>query len=258
MRTPKTLTFLLFALLCSTTGWVRAAEFSTGGGFHISGPIEKGDYAKLARYVIDAKHIERINIFLNRITLDSPGGDVDEALKIARLIEMSYALIFVEKNAVCSSACFLLWSAGVTRLNQGIIGVHRMSVRSSLADIKATEKSVAPASETVERFLIKSGIPRRVIDRMSETPPSDLFVITDEWLTQENIFFTIQDRPSFFDVAEKRCGTSPIGVAVRNGSRATRHEVSTWMQCADDVRVENQQTHLQEIMDAFVVAGFRR
>ena len=258
MRTFRNSTCLILGLLASATCCVNAAEFSTDSGFHISGPIVKGDYVKLGRYLVDARHPKRVTIFLNRITLDSPGGDVDEALKIARLIEISYALTFVEKNAECNSACFLLWSAGVTRLNEGVIGVHRISVRSNSADVRATEKLVAPASQTVEQFLVKNGVPRRVIEKMSETPPSDLFVLSNDWLIREDLLFTIQDRPSFFDVAEKRCGTSPIGIAVRNGSRASRLEVSTWMGCADDVRVENQQTHLQEITDAFVAARFGR
>jgi hypothetical protein len=50
---------------------------------YLSGQIFKGDYEKVATLLAANQP------FLNVFALDSPGGDVDEALKIGRLLSLS-------------------------------------------------------------------------------------------------------------------------------------------------------------------------
>lgn len=60
-------------------------------GIHIDGQIVKGDARKLALYLTDSvEHGERYRLFLFAVWLNSPGGDVEEAMKIARLVEQGF------------------------------------------------------------------------------------------------------------------------------------------------------------------------
>ncbi len=236
----------------------EAAEIRLSDGrISISGPIAKGDYRKVAAFVIDPSYPERLDAFLGAVDLNSPGGDVAEAIKIAGLLDQSFAYTSVRKGGSCASACFLLWSAGVRRVNSGTLGVHRLSWTSPSTDVRRTESAVIPAAQTVEAFLLKMGIPRRILEKMSETAPSDLFVVSDRWLIEQDIAAAVGERPTFLDVAEKKCGTNPNTIAMRVNRRIDSRAFAVWDDCADDVRVANQTMHMKEIIGALKEASIR-
>ena len=251
------LTTLVVALAVPRTT-VGAEIVLTRNGISISGPIARGDYGKFAAFVIDPAYPERFDAFLIAINLDSPGGDVAEAMKIASLLDQSFAQTFVRKGALCASACFLMWAAGVIRVNAGTLGVHRLSLASSSTDVRQTERAVFPAAQTVETFLVKMGIPHRILDKMRETAPSDIFVISNRWLLEEDLSTAVLERPIFLDVAEKKCGTSPYTAGVRTNTMPSREEYNAWGRCADTVRSQNQSMHMKEIIDSLVKASIFR
>ena len=61
------------------------------------------------------------------VTLNSPGGDVIEALRIGRLIRQKFMYTRVTSEAECASACVFVLQAGVLRVAAvgASVGVHR-------------------------------------------------------------------------------------------------------------------------------------
>jgi hypothetical protein len=110
---------------------------------YLRGNIEKGDFKKVRGFYQKNQKI------LNVLQLDSPGGDVAEALLIGKLLrrdlitaqapERSVSSIYpsgelrylgAEENllckgseCICASACALIWFGGVER--RGAVGLHR-------------------------------------------------------------------------------------------------------------------------------------
>jgi hypothetical protein len=246
---------LLFAALLYSAWYASAAigaeiNLRPGGyGVSISGPIERGDYQRLTRFILGSAHR---NAFLSSIYLNSPGGDVQEAMKIANLLDKSFAMTFVDENSVCASACVLIWAGGATRSLQGKLGVHRISLSSASVDVDRQDRVVHPASLSVESFLRRAGIPRRIIDKMNETSSSDVFMIDTRWLIEEDLIDAVSYRPAFIDIAARQCGPDPFAAAGRSGIRISREQGMKWGTCVDDIRSANQTLHLKEIVQAII------
>src|SRR5215468_9386561 len=102
-------------VLAGLSGWSSgsAMEFSPlaargGVAIRATGPIEAGDVARLQSIVPSATVDEK---GLRRMLLDSPGGDVTEAMALAAVIRENRFVTLV--SAECASACaMVLYPAG--------------------------------------------------------------------------------------------------------------------------------------------------
>lgn len=191
------------------SGHVNAADISLRSpqGILISGKIEAGDYIKLKNFLLEQKNLEN---FTALVELNSPGGNVDEAIKISNLLKMGFAKVAVLKGDVCFSSCFLIYAGGVQRILLGKLGVHRLSLAEDDITVKNNEKLVGQKSKKVESFLLSMGIPRKIIDKMNETSPADLFIIDQKYLNQEKLVYAMEYQPNFIDVVEKECRLDPV------------------------------------------------
>jgi hypothetical protein len=152
----------------------RPVAGSTCADGFLSGLISKGDYERVVRFY-RANHP-----FLRAFRLNSPGGDVVEAIKIGTLFrkylletwapirESVYGvsvlvgrggrsmneqggILCQGQGCVCASACALIWFGGVER--HGSVGLHRPRIED------LAFKSLAPADA--------SAVYRRVLDNIA-------------------------------------------------------------------------------------------
>ena len=254
---------LIMVIACTaglSIGNAYSAEFSayqdaTGDPtVMMKGPIEEGDFERLAAY-LNGNPAAFLFFFMKGLYLDSPGGDVREALKIASFIEQNFIDTIVESGSTCASSCFLIFSAGSRRvMKQGAkIGVHRITLSAYELDIAKTESIVQPTAENVEKYLRRTGMPSRVLEKMNETPASSVYWVTFDWLLNEGILSAFEFRPSFIDVAAKKCGPDPIDVAIRT-KIFTDLVVNrrTWVSCIVNVRLANQTKELLAKADSIL------
>lgn len=229
----------LFALaIGATTFTSEGAEFKRELGYiSITGRIEAGDFRKFRSFLEDPEVLLEM---LNGVALDSHGGDVNAALGIARVLQLSHATIVVKKNHVCYSSCFLIFAGGSYRLvaSNAMLGVHRMTFAKppSMAE---TEKMLNEVGVSVESYLRSAGIPERVIEKARETPPSEMFRITPRWLLENDI--RLDYRPAFIDVVSKECGSEPLNSGRDAGQTG-------WLDCMEKVRWKEQQRNMPRIM----------
>src|SRR6478672_3476395 len=91
-------------------------------GITATGAIVPGDFDRLAALVMALPHSDRTLGFF----IDSPGGDILEAAKIATFIHETAATVTIPSGSQCLSACFLLFAAAAHRFMAPgvVVGVH--------------------------------------------------------------------------------------------------------------------------------------
>jgi hypothetical protein len=140
----------------------------------MSGEILPGDTARVLPWLIRLSegHIAP------RLFLNSPGGNVLEAMGLANLIHETGMQVFVQAGDMCASACFLLFAASPSRhaSPEAMIGVHS-------ASFEGNENGDSLMLDTaMARKARAFGVPPDVIGRMVTTDPSDM-----AWLTANEL-----------------------------------------------------------------------
>jgi hypothetical protein len=126
--------------------------------------------------------------------LDSPGGDVIEALRISEIIKHYYISTIVPKNKNCISACFFLYLAGANRtaagtlegkryadIAIGYVGLHRPYL-STPVNTDKSKKEQSSIMKSVRKYLENELVSNRLIDIMMSRPSNDIY-----WMTEEDI-----------------------------------------------------------------------
>jgi hypothetical protein len=204
------------------TGSVRAAEVSClrvapafGCRALLRGEIVKGDYQRVRSFMA--------NYGPTDFTLVSPGGDVDEALKIGRLFRKHLVLaeapyrkadgsIWIYgldrmapcrgQNCTCASACALIWFGAVER--EGIVGLHRPYIDDPMfAGLAPAEASIRYRQmlDSVVSYLSEMEVPKSIIESMTATGSGDI-----RWL--DMIDEGLHRPPSIAEWVGASCGRS--------------------------------------------------
>ena len=161
-----------------------AARFSTveGGGsltgVLITGPIIEGDAAHFDQSLASVRQ-QYPDHHLRAIALDSPGGLVGEAAKMATRIRNLGLVTVVPDDATCASACSVLFAAGSIKVASPTarLGVH------GAANLNGEQDTMASAATTrIAQALGLLGAPASVIGRMVVTPPGGM-----TWLSPQEV-----------------------------------------------------------------------
>lgn len=167
--------FSALVLLCLSGNSARAAEVSIGTRgssntpvISIVGEIVEGDDEKFR--VMARKAPTAL------VRLDSPGGLIDPAMEIGRIIWYNDMGTFVE-DAECASACGLIWLAGQPRAlsKNGKVGFH--SVYHTASKTSVVQSSSGNA--LVGAYLNSLKLNAKVVEYVTSTSPSDM-----RWLTE--------------------------------------------------------------------------
>jgi len=212
---------LVSCCLIAIASAANAAEFQPAGrrdatiAIRVSGLIALDDGARL-RSILNMATAN--NVTVSHIELNSGGGSVVGGADLAITVRRAGIQTSVPANAVCASACFMVFAAGVKRsVEPGArVGVHSV--------VSPTGESSAAKSVTVDmaRLLGEFGTPATVLGRLVTARPQDM-----AWLTEAEIQSMIRSAPA------KLGGTSyaqEVAPAVKppQSDRATASE--------DDVR----------------------
>lgn len=141
------------------------------------GVIAPGDDEKLHRMVAELPG----STVLNGIALSSVGGNYLEGVRLATSIRNTGLTTAVIGN--CSSACFLIFAAGSTKIvfEGAKIGVHSASLRGvETTDAQATTMQMA-------RKLADLGVPPAIVGKVVTTPADDIAWLTSEDLASMNV-----------------------------------------------------------------------
>lgn len=159
----------------------RAIAFTPGadGTLHAVGDIDAGAALRL-RAALDA-HGTR----LRRVSLDSRGGALDEAIAMGRLLRERRLDAVVEDGALCASSCPLVLAGGVTRrVGPGaVIGLHQFSpAGKSEAEPDRVMADTQLTTARIARHLERMGVDPALWLHALDTPPYALYRLSREEL----------------------------------------------------------------------------
>ncbi len=222
--------------------WTSQAGAATiavqGSAIRITGQIEIGDLRKLQDLLWTADGMRAFSS-TGTFILDSSGGRVVEALKIAQIVELGFGTTVVPAGSKCYSACFLVFAAGSYRsAGEGAaLGVHQVAMAKSSPKDAASAASLLRVGTGVASYLKSRGIPHQVIDKMNSTPASDMFAFGNRWMMDQGIDDQMGGEPRFMALVHQRCGQDPHdlepGRTPAADSPALHH---SWLGCMALVR----------------------
>ncbi len=165
-------------------GQPLTVALGAGGVLQLNGTIDPGSFAR-----VEAEVAAR-GEYIRSVALDSPGGAVDDAIRIGSLfLEKGYTTS-VAPGALCASSCPLVLAGGKVReaSAQSAIGVHQIysTVRGTPpTGMRAIGDAMADVQRTtaqITRYLETTGVDPAVWLNALETPPDRLYYLSVEEL----------------------------------------------------------------------------
>jgi hypothetical protein len=178
----------------------------------LSGTIVPGDAERLIGTLI-------ANPVSTTIRINSPGGDVAEAIRLASIVTGSRLRLVVEGNGgFCASACFFLFLAADERValggypngtippalrarKIGFVGIHRTSITFAGADTNSSIEKQDIVVRDTETYLKAHRVPQNLIDEMLSRPSNDIYWISDKDLDTIGMY-----SPGYEEALVKKCG----------------------------------------------------
>ena len=150
-------------------------ELVSGGVLLAEGTIEPGAAERFAQ------EIEARGEYVKTVALNSPGGSVDDAIAMSKLIREKKLDTKVASKALCASSCPIVFAGGVGRTAEkdAVVGVHQ--VFNGSRERPTAEQAMAAAQATtarVARHLDQMGIGAGLWINALETPPDRLYYLT--------------------------------------------------------------------------------
>ncbi len=158
-----------------------ALELVAGGRLTAVGTITPGTAERFAQ------ELARRGDYVETVVLDSPGGSVQDALAMSRMIRERELSTLVEDGGLCASSCPLVLAGGAERRagREAAVGVHQISaVRTGGIVLPgAAEPEMVRAqrvSAEIQRHLVEMGVEPAVWVHAMETPPEEMYYFTPE------------------------------------------------------------------------------
>lgn len=150
-----------------------------GGVMTAEGSIEPGSAARFAA------EMEARGEYVKTVSLNSPGGALDDAMAMARTVRELGIATLVADGALCASSCPLFFAGGKTRSagEKAAIGVHQFYAAS--LDETAPEQAMADAQATtarISRHLSEMDVDPALWLYALDTPPRSLYYLSPDEL----------------------------------------------------------------------------
>ncbi|MBC7281092.1 hypothetical protein [Hoeflea sp.] len=163
-------------------------ELLPGGQLKAEGSIDPGAADRFA------EEIAARGEYVKAVSLNSPGGSVDDALAMSKLIREKGLNTKVATKALCASSCPLVFAGGVAREAEedAILGIHQ--VFNAGQEKPSAEQAMSGAQSTtarIARHLDEMGIGSGLWINALETPPDRLYYLTP----QEMVEFRLTTAP---------------------------------------------------------------
>lgn len=148
-----------------------------GGVLTARGYIDMG-----ARSRFEAE-LEARGEYVRIVALDSPGGALDDAIGMARLIRERGLATVVEDGALCASSCPLVLAGGADRSigAKAAVGVHQFySVSAEPAEPAQAMSDAQATTARISRHLAEMGVDPALWLHALDTPPRSLYYLSAE------------------------------------------------------------------------------
>ena len=161
-------------------------ELAADGRLIATGTIYPGTAARFA------DEVEKRGSYVKTVVLQSPGGSVQDALAMGKLIRSKNFATEVENGRYCASSCPLVFAGGLERRagERAAIGVHQVTALvangAALSAIEGMD-SVQRMSAGCQKYLLDMAIDPMVWVHAMQTPPDQLFYFTGDELLKRKL-----------------------------------------------------------------------
>lgn len=225
---------------------------------NINGQIKQGDAERVASLI---GKLKSVSIF----RVQSLGGNVDEAIKIASLIEGAQANFMINKGELCASACFFMYIAGHYRyatpfqgadntnpspemLARGYryVGIHRPYLGSEKEVRALSADKQERLMQDIRAYLQKKQVPQYLVDEMMGRSSNRIY-----WLREKDLDLLGDFSPGVEEILIKECGYDKV-----SGASWSRERNDEFNNCWLDMR-EREFTPLQQRFLGRLATGWR-
>jgi hypothetical protein len=177
-----------------------------GGVLRAVGSIDIGSAARFAA------EVEARGEYVKSVSLDSPGGSLDDAMAIAKLVREKGFATEVADGAICASSCPLVLAGGAERKvgKRAAVGLHQFYSVGKPGT--PPEQAMADAQMTtarISRLLIEFNVDPALWLHALDTPPRALYYLSDDELRKyrlvtegEKLALRGAASPSFISLAQ--------------------------------------------------------
>lgn len=166
-----------------------------GSGLILQGRIKPGDASRFSGALneITSKYgRENCAQGTTFVWLNSEGGSVEEALHIGREVRANNLITQVRAGESCNSSCVFVYAAGVLKIPDGSIGIHRpyfsaLSASASQAEVRQRREALSAA---IKAFLIEVDVPIALLEDMLSVAPDEIRVLKRPELERLRLFGT--------------------------------------------------------------------
>lgn len=164
----------------------RPMQFTLGGGGTLmaEGSIEPGAAARLAA------ELQARGEYVKTVSLNSPGGALDDAMEMGRLVRSKGLATEVADGALCASSCPLFFAGGKKRLAgaKSAVGVHQFYAVAT-PDQRPAEPAQAMSdaqmtTARITRHLGEMGVDPAAWLHALDTPPRALYYFSVEEMSR--------------------------------------------------------------------------
>ena len=171
------------ALLARPMSFVLAP----GGVLMAEGSIEQGTAARFAA------ELEARGEYIKTISLNSPGGALDDAMAMATFVRDRGISTEIADGALCASSCPLLFAGGMTRTAgpRAAVGVHQFYAATQATTDPAQVMADAQATTArISRHLAGMDVDPALWLHALDTPPRALYYFSPDELSQYKLVTT--------------------------------------------------------------------
>lgn len=165
-------------------------SLEAGGVLRAVGSIDHGSAARFAAEVAARGE------YVKAVSLDSPGGSLDDAMAMARLVRERGFATQVADGAICASSCPLVLAGGAERRvsQRAAVGLHQFYAVGKPGT--APEQAMADAQMTtarISRLLIELDVDPALWLHALDTPPRALYYLSGEELRRYRLVTAGED-----------------------------------------------------------------
>jgi hypothetical protein len=199
-------------------GWASGDRTDDQIEVKLYGTISKADANYFAQHVVEYEAEKLL------VRLDSLGGDVDAAMLIGRIVRKNEGVVYISKGSQCYSSCALIYIAGVSRDNDGVIGLHRPYLASAPQSRQSVEREAPLMLQRLKSYVQEMGITDNFYQEMVNTEPSAIKLYAGDKI--KNMVPSLD--PTYDEVETayraRRFGTSTAEMRMRDGDSITCHD----------------------------------
>lgn len=126
----------------------------------------------------DSRFLQPMDMLLLKV--NSGGGDLYAAMSIGRALKKRDEArkdrgVFVKPDSKCYSSCIFILAAGLQRVREGSIGIHRPYSTNPKEDMDTISRSLDKIAVDAKSYLREMGVSETLYDHMVNVPPDKIY-----------------------------------------------------------------------------------